>query len=312
MQNLYLNILVVSSFALIFALICILFRKQGEESDKKTKRMNYVAQKQSNETVFDNLNQSFYQRIIEPRISKLGLALNKSLPGVFGDEKSNKEIERQLHLAGISKTVTEFNVMKTAIMIVVALITLICVFVFKVSLMGRMLIIVVGLLIAILIPRMYLQSAVKKRQGEIQKSLPDVIDLLSVCMTAGLSFDASVQRVTEKMSGPFIDELKTMHRDLSMGRTRRDALKSLSDSCDIEELRIFTSAVIQADQMGVPIKNILNAQSKQLRLLRKQSAQEKANKAPVKMLIPMVLFIFPVIFIVLLGPAVMSIADNLL
>jgi len=274
--------------------------------------MNYVAQKQQKEMVFDELNQSFYQRIIEPKVSKLIIGLNNAFPGLFGNEKSNKEIERQLHLAGKNQTVGEYSVTKTLTTLGILIGTILIVLILKFKGTALLMGIVVGLLLAILIPRMSLQSAVKKRQGEIQKSLPDVIDLLSVCMTAGLSFDASVQRVIEKMEGPFIDELKNMHRDLQMGRPRKDALKNLGDSCDIEELRVFTSAVIQADQMGIPIKNILSAQSQQLRLLRKQTAREKGNKAPVKMLIPMVLFIFPVLFIILLGPAAFSIMENLL
>lgn len=283
-------------------------RKYGENVDRKERRINYVAQKDTNQPVYEELNESFFSRIIQPKLSKWSTSLSNAFPFLFSNDKSYAETERYIKLAGLNITAMQFNVGKTVFMLVVVLITVIVAFVFRSSgIMTVLMIVAVGIILAILLPRRYLMSKVKAREKAIRNSLPDVIDLLSVSMTAGLSFDASVKKVTEKMSGPFVIELKIMYNELQMGRPKRDALKRLGECSDIPELKTFVSAVIQADQMGIPIKNILEVQSKQLRLERKIRAQEQGQKAPVKMLFPLVFCIFPVIFIVLLSPAVMNI-----
>lgn len=308
MNNIFLNIMVISFAFFVFFLVIILLRKYGENVDRKERRINYVAQKDTNQPVYEELNESFFSRIIQPKLSKWSTSLSNAFPFLFSNNKSYAETERYIKLAGLNITAMQFNVGKTVFMLVVVLITVIVAFVFRSSgIMTVLMIVAVGIILAILLPRRYLMSKVKAREKAIRNSLPDVIDLLSVSMTAGLSFDASVKKVTEKMSGPFVIELKIMYNELQMGRPKRDALKRLGECSDIPELKTFVSAVIQADQMGIPIKNILEVQSKQLRLERKIRAQEQGQKAPVKMLFPLVFCIFPVIFIVLLSPAVMNI-----
>ncbi len=310
MNNMFLNIMVISFAFFVFFLVIILLRKYGENADRKERRINYVTQKDTNQPVYEELNESFFARIVQPKLSKWFTSLSNTFPFLFSDNKSYAETERRIRLAGLNITVAQFNVGKTIFMFAVILITIIVAFVFRNSdMMTVLMIVTVGLILAILLPKSYLTSKVKAREKTIRNSLPDVIDLLSVSMTAGLSFDASVKKVTEKMSGPFVTELKIMYNELQMGRPKRDALKRLGECSDIPELKTFVSAVIQADQMGIPIKNILAVQSKQLRVERKMRAQEQGQKAPVKMLLPLVFCIFPVIFIVLLGPAMVNIMD---
>ena len=134
------------------------------------------------------------------------------------------------------------------------------------------------------------------------------MDMMSVNIEAGLGFDAAMLSVTEHFKGPLPDEFKRVHREIQMGIPRREALTTLSVRTNVDELKTFASAVIQSERYGTPVINVLRAQAQELRILRRQKAQETASKAPVKMLLPMVMFIFPVLFIILLGPAVLEIA----
>ena len=142
------------------------------------------------------------------------------------------------------------------------------------------------------------------------KSLPDVLDLISVSVEAGLSFDAALQKVVEKTSGPLTQEFEKTLQEINMGKPRREALRDMADRINVNDITVFLSAVIQADQLGVSISNVLSIQSKQVRENRRMRAEEAAQKAPVKILIPLVVFIFPTLLIVLLGPAVLQILDN--
>jgi len=187
----------------------------------------------------------------------------------------------------------------------VALFAVLSVFV-QTGLKNSLEVLLVGVIIGVEGPTFFLKSKVKGHQQKIRDQLPDAMDLLGVCIEAGLSFDISLIKVAEKLKGPFIDELLIVHREIQMGRTRREALQHLSDSTEIPELKTFTSALAQAEQLGIPIINVMRVQSVQLRAARKQIAQEKGMKSPVKMLIPMVAFIFPVLFIILLGPTVIN------
>ncbi len=165
-------------------------------------------------------------------------------------------------------------------------------------------------LIGILAPDMFLKNSEKRRKEKMVKSLPDVLDLISVSVEAGLSFDAALQKVVEKTSGPLTQEFEKTLQEINMGKPRREALRDMADRINVNDITVFLSAVIQADQLGVSISNVLSIQSKQVRENRRMRAEEAAQKAPVKILIPLVVFIFPTLLIVLLGPAVLQILDN--
>lgn len=166
-------------------------------------------------------------------------------------------------------------------------------------------------LAGVFIPDLFLKSKEKKRKNLILKSLPDVLDLLSVSVEAGLSFDASLQKIREKFSGPLSEEFDKTLQEINMGKPRRDALRDMGSRIDIDDINTFLGSVIQADQIGISIANVLRIQSGQVRVNRKMKAEEKAQKAPVKILIPLCMFVFPTILIVLLGPALIQIASRL-
>ncbi|MEW6105279.1 MAG: type II secretion system F family protein [Bacillota bacterium] len=159
-----------------------------------------------------------------------------------------------------------------------------------------------------LVPEMMMQSKKKEREKQIRKSLPDVLDLLTVSVEAGLGFDAALAKVVERKKGPLADEFALLLQEIRMGKPRRDALREVSERVKIDDITSFIASVIQADQLGMSIANILRIQSAQVRTKRRQQAEEAAMKAPIKMLFPLIFFIFPTLFVVLLGPAIIQVA----
>jgi tight adherence protein C len=169
----------------------------------------------------------------------------------------------------------------------------------------------VGLgVLGFLMPFWIVRSRAKQRQHAIIKSLPDAFDLITTCVEAGLGLDAALARVAEKVQGPFAQELTRALRDIALGKSRRDALKELGSRTNVPDLVQFTNAVVQAEAMGSSIGTVLRVQAEQLRVKRRQRAEEAAYKAPVKMLFPLVLCIFPTLFIVILGPAIITIMNG--
>ncbi|MBF6599662.1 MAG: type II secretion system F family protein [Dehalococcoidia bacterium] len=168
---------------------------------------------------------------------------------------------------------------------------------------------VIGL-IGFYLPFWIVNSRARQRQASILKKLPDAFDLITTCVEAGLGLDAALSRVAEKVEGPFAQELARSLRDIALGKSRRDALKELGERTAVADLVQFTNAVVQAEAMGSSIGTVLRVQADQLRVRRRQRAEEAAYKAPVKMLFPLVLFIFPTLFIVILGPAAITITQG--
>jgi tight adherence protein C len=150
-----------------------------------------------------------------------------------------------------------------------------------------------------------------RRREQMGKSLPRTLDLLAVSVEAGLGLDAAVQKVATKAEGPLADELAEMLGELRMGVSRRDALRNLARRVDIADFTTSVRAILHADQLGIPLARILRVQSREIRKRRQADAEERANKAPIKMLFPTALFIFPALFIIVIGPAAITIARYL-
>ncbi len=157
-------------------------------------------------------------------------------------------------------------------------------------------------------PDRVLSSRTRKRREEIQKALPGALELLAVSIEAGLAFDASVSELTEHLDGPLVEELSLVLSEMRIGRSRHEALRAMADRVEAPELTAFVRAVIQAEQLGASLSHILGIQAEDSRARRQTAAEEKAMKAPVKMLFPTVLFIFPSMFLVILGPALLNFA----
>ncbi|MBI3978427.1 MAG: type II secretion system F family protein [Chloroflexi bacterium] len=162
------------------------------------------------------------------------------------------------------------------------------------------------------LPASWLNLRISARQGRIQRALPDALDLIVVCMEAGLAFDAAIAKVVEKTRGPLRDELARMLREMSLGKLRREALRDLGKRTAVPDLVTFVAALVQADQMGLSVAHVLRTQADEMRIKRRQRAEETAMKAPVKMLFPLILCIFPAMMVVTLGPALMAIYTNII
>ena len=159
-------------------------------------------------------------------------------------------------------------------------------------------------------PSIWLSAKAKQRQKQILKSLPDAIDLLTTSVEAGLGIDAALGQVAEKVRGPISTELRRVLRDMAMGLARREALKDFARRTQVPDVQQFVNAIVQAEQMGVSLGQVIRVQADQMRTKRRQRAEQQAYKAPVKMVFPLVLFIFPAIFVVVLGPAAIQIMES--
>ncbi len=254
------------------------------------------------------LNKPFVDRVIRPMIAKLaGKDENKDQKA---KKKSKNNLKKMLAQAGYpgGLTVAEFAVIQNLFRIFCPIIGFCVGFFVKqnFAVVGLAL----GLGVGILVPRMYLQRKIAERQHDIQKGLPDVLDLLTVAVEAGLGFDAACDKVVEKMHGPIPNEFSLTLRQMRMGEARRDAFKSMSDRVENPDFNAFVTAIIQADQLGVSIGQVLRIQSEQLREKRRQRAEEESAKAPVKMMIPLIFFIFPNVMLVIGAPAAFQMIEG--
>jgi tight adherence protein C len=157
--------------------------------------------------------------------------------------------------------------------------------------------------IGFFLPEMWLSSKIERRQKEIRRAMPDALDLLTICVEAGLGFDAAMGKVNEKWDDELAMIFGRVLREMQLGKIRRDALRDMADRVGLNEMTSFVAAVVQSEQLGVSMANVLRIQSDAMRVKRRQIAEEEAQKAPIKMLFPMAFLIFPSLMIILLGPA---------
>ena len=296
-------ILVIAYSLFVMVLCIVIFGKKGKEEDNNLKRMKSIG-KEVVTAEYKNVETSFYDRNIKPIVTKLA-SLDEKGNKQSKSARKRQETEKlalQLRKAGMHMSTGSFNYLKLAVMVVGIILSVGIGLLLKDVTSYYIMIIIVGSMLSALSPTLVLNAKIKKHQGAIRAQLPDTLDLLSVCMEAGLSFDASLLKVSERMEGPLIDELVTVFRQIQLGKSRNDALKTLSDSTDVSELKTFISAVIQANTLGIPITNVLAAQSEQLRIAKREQIKEKAAKVPSKMTIPTVLLILPAIICVIMGP----------
>jgi tight adherence protein C len=167
-----------------------------------------------------------------------------------------------------------------------------------------------GFLLGFFLPQIYLSSLITKRQKSVRHSLPDAMDLLTICVEAGLGFDAAMVKVAEKWDSPLSKGFARVIQEIQLGKLRREALRDMANNIDIPEMTSFVAVVIQSEMLGVSMAKVLRVQSDQMRVKRRQLAEEEAHKAPIKMLIPMVLLIFPSLMIVLFTPAILSVMQS--
>jgi tight adherence protein C len=177
---------------------------------------------------------------------------------------------------------------------------------------GTVVAVLAGAFVGYYLPEWIVRSRAGERQKAIQLALPDALDLMSITVEAGLSFDAALDRVGREMGGPLGDELHRVVQEMRLGKGRGEALRDLSGRTTVEELKAFVMAMVQAEIFGISVARVLHVQAGELRIKRRQRAEEKAQKLPVKIIFPLLLCIFPALFVVLLGPAAISIYQNII
>ena len=247
------------------------------------------------------LQRPFSERVLRPAIERLGSLLSRSTP-----QKARQDLLNRLELAGRPGNLTpeDFAAVRLVAAAVLAAVGLL-IGLLLANPVYLVISLVAGTILGYYLPVIWLKQKVDGRRTEVQKGLPDALDLLVICVDAGLGFDAALARVTDKYKNALSELLSKALREVSLGRPRLEALDEMGRSSGVEDLHNFIQAVIQSEQFGTGIGKILRIQADEMRRRRRQRAQEKGAQATLKMMLPMVGCIFPTLWIVLLGPAVL-------
>jgi tight adherence protein C len=250
------------------------------------------------------LSLPFTERFIRPALDRLGSLLTARMA-------KNRQVvmQNKLNLGGrpYGLSVNAFEVLKVIALLVAGTLTLWFTLVLGVKLPLQAAVVITGGAIGRYLPDVWLNGKVKGRQKELRLALPNALDLLTISVEAGLGFDAAIGRLIEKFHNSLTDEFAQVLNEIRLGRPRLEALDDMGRRSGVEELHTFTQALIQSEQLGVGIAKVLRIQSEEMRRRRRQRAEEQAAQAPLKMLFPMIGCIFPTLFIVLMGPAVIII-----
>ena len=255
------------------------------------------------------LSQPFYERVILPVLLRVG-----DISARYTPQNLIEETERKFELAGnpIAIGAPAFLASRFAISAVFGVLAWTILFLLPEGTvtLSPVLVIVGMMVLGFFYPQSWLSGKIKERQQDIQKAMPDALDLLTICVEAGLGFDAAMSKVSEKWENELSRSFARAIREVQLGKVRREALRDMAERIDISEMTSFVAAVIQSEQLGVSMARVLRIQSEQMRMKRRQRAEQEAHKAPVKMLIPMVFLTFPSIFVVLMTPAVIQIMNT--
>ena len=282
---------------------------QRQDEDNLEERLNEMAALGETISLEElELSQPFSERVIVPMLENLSEFAQKFTP------QSNLEAAaRQIALAGLShkvKAAQFFGARIGVALLVGGLGVLLATSAADSPLYQRLLMPVGGLALGYFLPVMLLASKISRRQEDVLKALPDALDLLTICVEAGLGFDGAMSKVAEKWDNELSFAFQHAVQEMQLGKLRREALRAMAESLDVSDVTSFVAAIIQADQLGVSMAKVMRIQSEQMRMKRRQRAEEKARQAPVKIMIPLVFFIFPTILIVLLGPAILQVKNS--
>ncbi|MGQ9597815.1 MAG: type II secretion system F family protein [Anaerolineae bacterium] len=253
------------------------------------------------------LAQPFSQRILIPMIQASAEFVSRFTP-----QHSLEATRHKLDLAGNPNnwSATDFLGIRGLAGFLLAGLTFMLTMLANTAFTQRLLFTGVMGLLGFFLPVIWLGRRIQSRQSEIVKALPDALDLLTISVEAGLPFDGAMQRVAEKWDNEISKAFRRLLNEMRMGKSRREALRDMADRMEVPDVTSFVAALIQADQLGISIAKILRIQSEQMRIKRRQRAEEKAQQAPIKMLIPMTFLIFPTILIVILGPAILILKNS--
>jgi tight adherence protein C len=308
------GLIVFGAIVLIGAIAVVIFslrrNSQGDDDDPLQARLAEFIQRGDVKSLEEiELSQPFAERVIVPIIRRIG-----EFSARFTPQKAIQDTARRLELAGNPWPIDASTFLAIRFMLAVVFggfLTAVILISPPSNPSDNFMYIGGATFGGFFLPHLMLTSRITRRQTEIRKAMPDALDLLTICVEAGLGFDAAMSKVSEKWENELSLAFARAIREVQLGKVRREALKAMSDRLGIPEMTSFVAAIIQSEQLGVSMAKVLRIQSDQMRLKRRQRAEEEAHKAPIKMIIPMALLIFPSIMIIILTPAALQIMSNL-
>ena len=305
-------VLIAIFLIVVIAVIAVSWQRnaRGEENDPLQARLAEFIQRGDVASLEEiELSQPFSQRVLVPLINRIG-----EFSARFTPQRAIQSTARQMELAGNPWPINAATFLAIRFILGVLLGGLaIAAFIGSTTWTASDKAMLIGgaVIGGFYLPHIMLTSRVTRRQKEIRKAMPDALDLLTICVEAGLGFDAAMSKVAEKWETELSIAFARVIREVQLGKVRRDALKDMADRLGIPEMTSFVAGIIQSEQLGVSMAKVLRIQSDQMRVKRRQRAEEEAHKAPIKMIIPMALLIFPTIMIIILTPAAIQIMESL-
>ena len=293
----------------LFIVLYVIIQAMGRKQELLKSRLRGLNSGEEQKLLADaywreNMKRSLYERTVKSFADKIAAKLAKLTPASFR-ARAEEMVDQTNNFNGMG--LSGFMLFLGASTVFFLLLGLWLVYSRNWPLVKGFLIFAAFIVAGMYVPFFVLRQMVEERREAIRQSMPDVLDLLCVSVQAGLGFDGAMGKVTAKMKGPLIEEFERLLQELRMGITRRNALNRLAKRCGIEEMKLFTAALIQAEKLGVGTAQVLEIQSENMREMRRQRAKEKAAKLPVNIIFPTTVFIFPALVIVVLGPAIVTI-----
>ena len=302
-------LMLISGGVLIYSIIMLTFGRSVLEREAVKKRLDVLENVEADLGERDFENIPFSERVLKPVIDKILANISSNLPI---KEEEVEAMQMRLLGAGIKMKYKDYLAATILFLSFCAVLGIIYGLVNEgASTIKVVLDMLVALVVGYILVNYNLVYKTRVRAEAMDRQFPEFLDLLSVCIEAGLGFDQAVKYVSSKYEGELSDEFKLYLKEITLGSTRKDALESMEQRCNLESLKAFSAAVIQADEMGISLKQILDAQAYNVRERRKQKVEEEAQKLPIKILFPIVIFIFPIIFIVLMLPAGVNVMHQL-
>ncbi len=303
------TILLIMGVLLVFVAIYLVASASGDSEPTGLNRSLAVIQAMTNapKELTKDLDKPFAERVLQPFQAR-ALRIGRRVSG----KDSGDRIRHKLDLAGNPPGWTVDRVV--AGKVIGAVIGVVVGLVFSLMLgfsLPVRIVVVIGVTVAGFFgPSLFLYQKGYDRAQKMQRELPDAIDLLTISVESGLGFDAAIQQVARNTEGPLADEFSRVLREMQIGQGRSAALRAMADRTSVADVRTFVSAMVQADAFGIPISQVLRVQSHEIRVKRRQRAEEKAQQVPVKITVPLIFCILPCLFIAVMGPAVISIMDS--
>ncbi len=294
------TVLLIGVIAFVLIVASVLLLRRAEEDPLGARIDEYAARDEAVSIEEIELSLPVTDRVIVPFLRGVGNFISR-----FAPQSAMERTAQQLQIAGSPRNMSaaEFWAIRGVSTVALSGLGFMLTLRMDNNSQGRILLMLLFVLLGFMLPQLWLMSAISRRKDAIIKKLPDALDLMTICVDAGLTFDGAMDRVNEKWNDPLSLEFGRVIYEMQLGKTRRQALRDMVERIDVPDVTSFVASILQADQLGVSIGRVLRIQSEQMRIRRRQRAEEKAQQAPIKMLFPLVFLIFPAMFIVLLGPA---------